>query len=563
VLRAISSASAPAVERRIAALLLPWALILICLLPLWSVRYLPLYDYQNHLLEAQVVARYHDPALGYAAAYRIRDGWQLRSNALWPLIVIDLMRWLPADAAGKLAVSLYIVLLVGGLALLLRNQRRPWWLLLAAPPLVYNLTFTAGMLNWCLGLALTLWALLCYLRWQPRASTRWLLALGGLLLLIYIAHLLAWMLCLVILATLCAVDKLPMRRTLALGVACMSAAPLLALTRPAYVLLPVLIYAALLGTAAAIDRLHLNRVTLGAIGALGVAGYMALWRALRPIVRTWLPDVGYSLDSKLMSFTQLLSLPYQATPVAPEQVLLNLGTLVLAGLVMLLAAWSCWAAGMNRRWLAVLGVLALCYPLLPTRTQEIIVTEPRVLLLALIVGLLDTSKPDVGWMHRSLVALLAALALVASLGAWRYAQHYDTLAQRWATALESIPPAQSVLVFSNPPALDDTPWSKLARLSQIFDPNQFSSVYGLERGGFVSNTFFNGPIAPRRLDAVPPYWWSEYQPASYLQQYCAQLRDSYTYILAWNSGDSPLQPALAACYTTPLTHLASIEIRSR
>ena len=35
-------------------------------------------------------------------------------------------------------ISLYVVVLVGGLACLLRELGRPAWLLLAAPPLVYN-----------------------------------------------------------------------------------------------------------------------------------------------------------------------------------------------------------------------------------------------------------------------------------------------------------------------------------------------------------------------------------------------------------------------------------------
>ena len=80
-----------------------WLVILLLvgmLLPVWMGPYVPLYDYSNHLLEAQIVAHYTDPQFGYANYYEINPGWYLHSNALSTMLLIRLGRLMP-DNLGR------------------------------------------------------------------------------------------------------------------------------------------------------------------------------------------------------------------------------------------------------------------------------------------------------------------------------------------------------------------------------------------------------------------------------------------------------------------------------
>ena len=543
--------------------LLPVVAIIVGLLPIWAVRYVPLYDYQNHLLEAQVVARYADPALRYSQEYLIREGWYLHSNALATLLMIGAGRLVPMEAAGKLVLSLYVVLSIGGLAALLDAAGRPRRLLLAAPILVYNLTFTTGMLNWCLGFALAIWSLLAYVRWQRQGDPQLLAALAGLLLLIYTAHVLAWGLCVAVLFGVAAADRLPARRMLLLGAALSGAAPLLALSRPLLALAPALIGAGLWSAGAAIRRLRLGWTTVAAIGAAAAGTYLGAWRALKPELLARFPDVDYSLNSKLVAVPRLFTLPHQLFPIDRSLVVVNVALLALVGSTAALLAASCLIGrrqAPEARWLAPIGVLAFGYVVIPTRTLDIIVTEPRLLLMACVVGLLAAPPVRAGRLANALLAALVLLALVSSGATLVYARRYDAVAQRWADTLRAIPPAQSVLVLANPPTFTRDGWHTLARLSQVLDGNQFSGTYALERGGFISNTFFNGPLLPRQPAAIPPYWWVDYRPAAFVSQRCAELRPVYGYVVVWNPGDQELAQELGGCYDALAPHASQLAI---
>src|SRR5262245_46864116 len=94
-------------------------LIIIMLAPIWIGKYAPLYDYPNHLLEAQIVAHYSDPQLNYGESYRITPGWYWQSNALSTVLLVGLARIMPVTLAGHLVLSLYVVLFTCGLAWLL------------------------------------------------------------------------------------------------------------------------------------------------------------------------------------------------------------------------------------------------------------------------------------------------------------------------------------------------------------------------------------------------------------------------------------------------------------
>jgi hypothetical protein len=109
-----------------------------------------------------------------------------------------------------------------------------------------------------------------------------------------------------------------------------------------------------------------------------------------------------------------------------------------------------------------------------------------------------------------------------------------------------------VLVLALPPQIPTGGGYTLARASQIFDGNQFSAVYALRGGGFVSNTFFNGPLLPRHPTRIPPYWWQEFRPEPWLRKHCADLRHTYDTLLIWGDGAGALDAALRACGATPV-----------
>ena len=129
---------------RIGPLFLLAALIILALLPIWSVHYFVAHDYYHHLLEAQVAAHYNDPAFAYQAGYQIRDGWYLRSNALSTLVMIGLGQLLPIAIAGKLALSLSVVLVAVGVRWLLAFLNQSRWLLLLLPVAWLEQTIRAG-----------------------------------------------------------------------------------------------------------------------------------------------------------------------------------------------------------------------------------------------------------------------------------------------------------------------------------------------------------------------------------------------------------------------------------
>lgn len=551
--------SAAGQRQRLRTALLASVLIFSGLLPIWTVKYVPLYDYQNHLLEAQVVVQYQDPVTGYASHYQIREGWTLRSNALATLTMIALGQFIPMETAGKMLLSLYVILLGSGMACLLACLRKPAWLLLFVPLFTYNFTFTSGLLNWSLGFALSIWGFLLYLRWRETGKGRLLAGLAVLALLIYAAHLLAWGLFLVVVFTLPAAARLPYRRRILLVLAVSSPVPMLLVTRPVLALSPAGIALALWGGAGIVRRLKMQAwqvVTLGAgVAILSLAAVKVFKNPFNQVF----PDVGYSAYSKLAALPNSFTLPVYYSAVPPGQAIYNLAVLALiAAIVLLLAAHN--ITRLSERsynafgWWAATGLLAFIYLLIPTRTYDIIFTEPRVLLVGLLTGMLAVQLPLPGTrMRRLLPVALALLAVIPAGMAFYQARLYDAAARNWAGWLAEIPPNRRVLVFSDP--LPDEARSAAGPLmvAQVFDQNQFSSTYALEQGGFISNTFFNGPLLPGEPGAIPPYWWSEFDAAQYVERRCERLLPEYDYVLVWNPRTSSLMNAMLECFGSPVS----------
>src|SRR5215468_3672435 len=134
-------------------------LTVLCLWPIWSLRFLAMQDYPQHLFLSYVLHTYRDPAFdwsAYRADLRVApyslEYWLMQAFATFGSI----------ELAGRLLVSLYVVLMG---AVVVRAARRlpaghtPWGLLLCFP-LVFNQTYFLGFLNFLLSLPLLVLALL-------------------------------------------------------------------------------------------------------------------------------------------------------------------------------------------------------------------------------------------------------------------------------------------------------------------------------------------------------------------------------------------------------------------
>jgi hypothetical protein len=545
-----------ALDDALASVLIGAVVLVLLLLPTWSVRYEPLYDYQNHLLEAQVVAEYANPIFGYAEHYWIEASWWARSNALSTLLVIGLGSLLPLEYAGKLVLSLYFLVLVSGMTLLLQQQGKRLYLLASLPLLAYNFTYTMGLLNWSWGFALLVWGVYFYLKTQVKE--RWLpwLGLGVVSLLAYAAHILAWGLLLAVVFTLAATSRRPVGEWARLVIALSSAATLLLWTRPLLAAVPLVMAGGMWALGEGIRRLRLKPWLVVGLSAAGVVLFFGGYTLLREPIRARFPDIGYSPYAKLGAPLQLFTLPrYHGAELTGLELVNWLVFLLVLAAAALLAFSSLRPAAAHpsseeRGWTAVLGMLLLGYFLIPTRTTDIITTEPRLLLVAVFAGLMAARLPRRGSSAQTALAgVLVALGLVFSSGALFHARSYDQGAQRWAGVLNELPAGQRVLAFAEPLPSPDPSFPP--RLEQTFDQLQFSNTYALEQGGFVSTTFFNGPLRPYDARAIPPYWWDGFRIRAYMEQYCTRLAEYYDWVIVWNPRSERLIGVLDGCYGAP------------
>jgi hypothetical protein len=153
--------------------LLQAALLLACLLPLLPVALVPLpplLDYPNHLARLWLIA-------GGAAGTPLESVYAVDWSQAWTNIGIDLLARglggaIGADAVGRLAIALALLLPVAGLALFGRALAGRWHaLLLAAPILAWNAPLVLGFLNQQIAVGLALLAAAADAAWRSRP--RW------------------------------------------------------------------------------------------------------------------------------------------------------------------------------------------------------------------------------------------------------------------------------------------------------------------------------------------------------------------------------------------------------
>lgn len=161
------------------------------LAPIWSVTWLPLQDLAGHIELMDVAHRADDPRTLYPEVYATTR--PLDPNTLSLFLSQLLSPLVGVMVVTKLLLSFYAL----GLPIALRSVansfgRNPWMSLLAFP-LVFNALFNVGFINYLIALPLIFWTLPMARRLAR--SQHWIDALGLtlLLLLLFMAHVLAFL----------------------------------------------------------------------------------------------------------------------------------------------------------------------------------------------------------------------------------------------------------------------------------------------------------------------------------------------------------------------------------
>ncbi|SPE31669.1 membrane hypothetical protein [Acidobacteriia bacterium SbA2] len=187
--------------KRVALSLLLLLIATALVAPVWSVRYVPLVDYPNHLASAFVLAHLKDPAFHFSHFYA--SDWNTYPYLTMDVILVGLQRFLPIDLAGRLLLSLCLLGVPAATWFFIRQanpgqESLALWSLLVTNNLYF---FLFGLVNLQLSLALCLVVIGFWLRFVERP--RW--PLWCLLLILttalYFTHLMGFgMACLVMTA---------------------------------------------------------------------------------------------------------------------------------------------------------------------------------------------------------------------------------------------------------------------------------------------------------------------------------------------------------------------------
>lgn len=177
-----------------------FALVLLYVVPFWTVHYLPTVDGPCHTYNAWVMRSYGDVPL-FQRYYEINT--RLYPNWISHVIMAPLMFVVPPLVAEKVLVSLYAVLFLAGawyFAGAVQAERR--WLAFLAFPFVYNFTFQFGFYNFSIGLAVFLWIVGFWWRRRERVDLRYVVAINLLLWLCYFSHVVPFLLALLAIGVL-------------------------------------------------------------------------------------------------------------------------------------------------------------------------------------------------------------------------------------------------------------------------------------------------------------------------------------------------------------------------
>lgn len=162
-------------------------LIIVCLIPIWSVDCPEITDFPNHLVRDYILAHYHENPL-WQQRYAL-DGTPLPNLAI-DLFVVPLLKLLPLFVCGKLFLSASAALYIIGCHETARALHgRPNWLALVGGLTFYNTELTKGLVNYVFGVSVFLCIFAFWFRVRTRMSPTTFLLCGLLSIAAYLSHL--------------------------------------------------------------------------------------------------------------------------------------------------------------------------------------------------------------------------------------------------------------------------------------------------------------------------------------------------------------------------------------
>ncbi|MBI4277548.1 MAG: hypothetical protein HY660_03745 [Armatimonadetes bacterium] len=533
------SGAAEGAERREALLYAGLALLLavLTLLPLWSVRFPPLQDYPNHLWRIHIIQNYH--AWGYAQHFRL--SLIPLPNLLADVLMTALAGVTSVAVAGKIVLSLALVGLPASVFYLVDAvdpEKRP--LGFFAFPLAYNWYFAMGFINFALSLPLALVAL--GLWWRHRDAARPpVVALAGVLMLVYFAHFVTFLTVALILLCLALVPHPRNSRGE------FSGTPSKQPETAAQASGSPRLFRGGRGTPGARRRLW------GVVAALAPTGlaYAALLLLMRwsPTERAEMPLIFYyhSLRGRLRQVIEVFLTYSPAREYIIGRLVLFLGTVLLAaGIADLIKKRNGLIA-----WLpAPIAALVLVYALPVGSPAGDYYTYQRTFIVLLLTALPLLRCP------RRETARLALVTTLVALTVWRTAvvfddyRRLDRIAHAYHAVLMEIPPGQRIYPLT---------FAQVEPFGRVEPFRHFWAYYHLARGGISPYAFtlvftpikyhrlLPRPTAPGRpcpaVDVYQPYILTVgpgiYRPEEYAA--CGQRRAVRVGPLSFYARPAPAQ----------------------
>ena len=198
----------------------------VSLLPVWLFAYFPSQDGPAHLGSAAVLRALSEGSSALGAVYMTQ--WDANTNQVYFLLLQTLGKVLPLLVVEKVVLSLFVLgLPLASLGAARMVKGSPYAALLSFP-LVYTLPLYMGFFNFCLSLPLFVLSVGCYAAFAAAPSRIKGLGLAGLLLLLYLTHIIAAASAMLVvfsatLVRLC--QPRPRRERLEQGAALLSVAP--------------------------------------------------------------------------------------------------------------------------------------------------------------------------------------------------------------------------------------------------------------------------------------------------------------------------------------------------
>lgn len=167
------------------------------LAPVWAFDFFPSQDGPAHVHNAAVILEYRHPD---RTVYR--DYYELNlqpvPNLLGHLALAAAMTVAPPRVAEKILVSAILLLTLGAMLYLFHVLRPgPSFAWLLPFPLLFHYPLHMGFYNFSLGLPIALFAIGCVLSARGRFGPGRTVLLTGLLLVLYLAHIVAWVFALI------------------------------------------------------------------------------------------------------------------------------------------------------------------------------------------------------------------------------------------------------------------------------------------------------------------------------------------------------------------------------